>query len=326
MNFILIIGLGSIGKRHLNNLIDLGYTNIIIVSKSDTISAEFKRFAVYTDIQKAITENSISHGVICTPTSSHLEDLAILLENNIANIYLEKPVSHNLNYLNEISSLINKCKRLVVGYDLHFDPGLIKIKKLLDENQMGKIFSINSIVGQYLPDWRPDQNYLKGMSARIDKGGGVMLDLVHEFDYVRWLVGKPKNIACIFQKNPNLAIETEDLADVLIHFEGNSSGTIHLDYHQKKLVRNCMITCEKGTIFWDLTKSEVKIIRYDQEEELFSYFGFERNQRYMDSIKAFLDESKFDDRLTDFEEALVSLKMVVAAKESSISKQFIAIN
>ncbi|MFE3846694.1 Gfo/Idh/MocA family protein [Flavobacterium sp. LB3P45] len=326
MNFILIIGLGSIGVRHLNNLIYLGYTNIIIVSKSGNIPSEFNQFSVYTDCQKAITENLISHGFICTPTSSHLDDLTILLENNIAHIYLEKPISHNLTYLDEISNLTNKCKRLVVGYDLHFDPGLIKIKELLNENQMGKVFSINATVGQYLPDWRPNQDYLKGMSAKIDKGGGVMLDLVHEFDYVRWLVGKPKNIACIFQNNPSLSIETEDVADVLIHFEGNSSGTIHLDYHQKKLVRNCMITCEKGTVFWDLTKSEVKIIRHDQEMETFSYLDFERNQRYIDSIKAFLDESKYDDRLTNFEEALVSLKMVVAAKESSISKQFIAIN
>lgn len=318
--------MGSIGKRHLNNLIYLGYDNIIIVSNSNTIASEYKQFAVYTDVQKAIVENVISHGFICTPTSCHLEDLKILLKNKVANIYLEKPISHNLNQLDEISKLTNKCKRLVVGYDLHFDPGLIKIKKLLNENHMGKVFSINATVGQYLPDWRPNQDYLKGMSARIDKGGGVMLDLVHEFDYVRWLVGKPSYIACVFQKNPNLAIETEDVADVLIHFEGNSSGTIHLDYHQKKLVRNCMITCEKGTIFWDLTKCEVKIIQYDQEDNLFSYLSFERNQRYVDSIKAFLDELKFDDRLTNFEEALVSLKMVMAAKESSISKQFIAIN
>ena len=326
MNCILMIGLGSIGKRHLDNLVYLGYNNIIIVSKYCTIPSEYNQFSVYTDIQKAIDVNSISHGFICTPTSNHLDDLKILLENNIANIYMEKPISHSLNQLDEISGLINQCKRLVVGYDLHFDPGLMKIKKLLNGNQMGKLFSINAVVGQYLPDWRPDQDYLKGMSARIDKGGGVLLDLVHEFDYVRWLVGEPKNIACVFQNNPNLAIETEDVADVLIHFEGNSSATIHLDYHQKKLVRNCMITCEKGTIFWDLTQCEVKIIRYDQEEELFSYLGFERNQRYIDSIKTFLDESEFDYRLTNFEEALVSLKMVVAAKKSSISKQFIAIN
>lgn len=326
MDFILIIGLGSIGERHLENLIYLGYSNIIIVSKSGNIPSKFSKFVVYQDCQKAITENSISHGFICTPTSNHLEDLTILLENNVSKIYVEKPISHTLSYLDDVGSLAGKCKRLVVGYDLHFDPGLLKIKELLNKNQLGKVFSINATVGQFLPDWRPNQDYLKGMSAKIDKGGGVLLDLVHEFDYLRWLVGKPKNIACIFQNNPSLAIETEDVADVLIHFEGNASGTIHLDYHQKKLVRNCMLTCEKGTIFWDLTKSEVKIIRYDQEDELFSYVGFERNQRYIDSVRAFLDDSKYDNRLTSFDEALVSLKMVVAAKESSISKQFIALN
>lgn len=326
MNHILIIGLGSIGKRHLKNLIFLGERNISIVSTSENIPEEFKSFAIYPNTEKALQENAISHAFICTPTSNHISDLILLLEHRIANIYLEKPISNNLNNIEEISGLLEYSKRIVVGYDLHFDPGLMKVKELICEEKLGKIFSINALVGQYLPDWRPDQDYKQSMSAKISKGGGVMLDLVHEFDYLRWLIGEPATIACFFQNNPNLEIETEDVADVLIRFENNSTATIHLDYHQKELVRNCMITCEKGTLFWDLAKSEVKIVAHNQETEIFSYAGFKRNQRYIDSVKAFMNDITFDYRLTTFKEALVSLKMVIAAKSSSTNKQFISIN
>lgn len=326
MNFFLITGLGSIGKRHLNNLIGLGHENIILVARSGNIDEAFSRFPLYTNLQQALSENKVSHAFICTPTAHHVSDLEILLAHNIPNIYLEKPISHNLDKLHEIGKLASGCKRFVVGYDLHFDPGLGKVKDVLAKGQMGKVFSINAAVGQFLPDWRPHENHRDGMSAKVVKGGGVMLDLIHEFDYVRWLAGKPVIIGGIFQNNPKLEIETEDVADVLIKFEGNTAATIHLDYHQKNLVRNCMITCENGSVFWDLAQSEVRIAAHGKEPETFSYIGFERNQRYVAIVKAFLDESQFDPRLTTYKEALVSLKMVVAAKESSETQRFISIN
>lgn len=325
MDFFLITGLGSIGKRHLSNLIGLGYKNIILVSRSGNVAQEFGHFPVYQNLQQALSENPVTHAFICTPTANHIDDIRIILESNVPNIYLEKPISHNLENLEEISRLAANCKRLVVGYDLHFDPGLSKIKTILDSGQMGKIFSANAMVGQYLPDWRPHEDHRKGMSAQVAKGGGVMLDLVHEFDYVRWMMGTPEIIGCVFQQNPTLEIETEDVADVLVRFENQAAATIHLDYHQKNLVRNCMITCENGSIFWDLAQCELRVTHRSNETETFSYLGFERNDRYVNILKAFLDESQFDFRLTTFDEALVSLKMVVAAKSSSLSKQFITI-
>lgn len=323
---IIIVGLGSIGKRHFHNLINLGYDNISIVSKSSVVDTTFERFKIYSSLESALSEDVFSHAIICTPTANHISDLEILLDNNIQNIYLEKPISNNLDHIDRINSKIQNCRKCIVGYDLHFDPGLLKMKEILTEKKLGKLFSINAVVGQFLPDWRPIQNYKEGMSAKIDKGGGVLLDLIHEFDYLRWLIGNPERIACIYQNNPTLEIETEDVADVLIQFENNVTGTIHLDYHQKKLVRNCMITCEKGTIFWDLAISEVKVVTQSDKIETFSYQDFERNQRYINCMSAFIDDSKFNDKLTTFEEAIISLKMVVAAKKSSELKTFIELN
>ena len=314
---LLIIGIGSIGKRHIRNLISLGYNNLVLVSRSGIFEENLKRFPCYSTIQIAIDNHEISHAFVCTPTSRHVNDVTLLVENKIQNIFLEKPVSHNFDRIDELVSVSKKCKRFIVGFDLHFDPGLNKVRQLLQDQVIGKILSLNAFVGQYLPDWRPHEDYRKGMSASIEKGGGVLLDLVHEFDYIRWFLGKPLYLASFVQHNSSLEIETEDLADVLIQFENNSTATIHLDYHQKKMIRNFVMTGTNGTIKWDLTINQVDWIDKDNNERQFSYASFERNDRYISIVKAFMNENEFDDGLVNLEDALVSLKMVLASKKSS---------
>jgi predicted dehydrogenase len=320
---ILVIGIGSIGKRHINNLISLGYNNIVLVSRLGNVGENFKYFPCYNHTKLAIDNHQITHAFVCTPTSKHLIDLTILVKNNIQNIYLEKPVSHNFEGIDELISVSKNFKRFVVGFDLHFDPGLNKVRQLILDKNIGNILSANAFVGQYLPDWRPHEDYRKGMSASIEKGGGVLLDLVHEFDYIRWFFGTPTRLASLVQHNKSLEIETEDLADVLIAFENNCTATIHLDYHQKKLVRNCIITGTNGTIKWDLAASQVDWIDNDKQEHQFSYKDFDRNDRYVSIVKAFMNENEFDDRLVNLDDALVSLKMVIATKKAAKTNSFI---
>ena len=320
---ILVIGIGSIGKRHINNLISLGYNNIILVSRSGNVGENLTHLPCYSNTQLAIDNYPITHAFVCTPTSKHLLDLTILFENNIQNIYLEKPVSHTFEGIDELISVSKNVNRFVVGFDLHFDPGLNKVRQLILDKNIGDILSANAFVGQYLPDWRPHEDHTKGMSASIEKGGGVLLDLVHEFDYIRWFLGTPSRLGSLVQHNNYLEIETEDLADVLIAFENNSTATIHLDYHQKKLVRNCIITGTKGTIKWDLSASQVDWIDKDKQEHQFNYKDFERNDRYVSIVKAFMNENEFDDRLVNLDDALVSLKMVIATKKSAQTNSFI---
>lgn len=320
---ILIIGIGSIGKRHINNLIGLGYNNIVLVSRSGNVGENLNHLPCYTNTQQAIENHAITHAFVCTPTSKHLIDLTILVENNIQNIYLEKPVSHNFEGIEELVTLSKNFKRFVVGFDLHFDPGLNKVRQLILDKNIGNILSTNAFVGQYLPDWRPHEDHRKGMSASIEKGGGVLLDLIHEFDYVRWFLGTPTRLGSLVQHNKSLEIETEDLADVLIAFENNCTATIHLDYHQKKLVRNCIITGTNGTIKWDLSACQVDWIGKDKQEHQFNYKNFERNDRYVSIVKAFMNENEFDDRLVNLDDALVSLKMVLATKKSAQTNSFI---
>lgn len=324
---ILIIGIGSIGLRHLKNCLTLGYHNIHIVSRSNNVPEEFKHLVCYRSIQEALTDNVYDFAVLCTPTAHHVPDVIFMLKNGVRNIYIEKPISHTFAGIDSIVTLSEQYhSRVVVGYDLHFDPGLQKVKELLNEGTIGKVVSINSKVGQYLPDWRPNQDYRKGMSASKKDGGGVMLDLVHEFDYLYWLQGKVKTIAALYNNSGTLEIETEDIAEVLLQFDNGAIGTIHLDYLQQKLVRDCLITGSEGTIYWNLTASNVKWINSSKEEFEYSYLGFERNDRFISIMKAFLNPDIQDGRLTTLNAGIESLKMVLAAKQSSESKTFISLD
>ena len=105
-------------------------------------------------------------------------------------------------------------------------------------------------------------------------------------------------------------------------FDNNVIGTIHLDYLQQKLVRNCLITGSDGTIFWDLTSSKVKWILKNKSEHEFSYEGFERNDRFINIIKDFL-ENKSNEQITLFDQGLQSLKLILAAKHSSNKNVFV---
>lgn len=320
---ILLIGPGSIGRRHLRNLLTLGYNKISIVSRSDTLPSEFDFLKVYCSLQDALSSSVFDTAIICTPTALHLASVGLLLKAKIPNIYIEKPVSHSYNGIEDLLVLAASYQNnIAVGYDLHFDPGMQKVRQLLLEDTVGKVVSINAQVGQFLPDWRPHEDYIKGMSAKKETGGGVMLDLVHEFDYLIWLCGPVKAVACQYTNTGALQIETEDVCDVLLRFNNGATGTLHLDYLQKKLIRTCTITGFNGTITWNLAACKVNWIKKNNQEEAFDYKGFERNDRFVEIMKAFL-ENKNDTRLTRLEQGVESLKVVLAAKHSSENLVFV---
>jgi predicted dehydrogenase len=319
---ILIVGLGSIGKRHLNNLIELGFTNISIVSRNGEVKKKFELFKFYPSISDASLHKNIDVIIIATPTSNHVSDLLEALENNINNIYLEKPISHSLSDIKIIEKkLAHSSTNIVVGFDLRFDPGLILMKEYIDTNKIGKILSFNSEVGQYLPDWRPEIDYRKSMSAKKNKGGGVMLDLVHEFDYINWLVGPIKNIVGMNTKISNLDIDTEDISTNLIETTSGAIGSIHLDYLQFELSRSCKIIGDKGVIIWNYRDSYVKFMSQKDRSWIFHDFkSYKRNDRFKDTMKAFMnsDLKKGDKRLVRFKEAIRSLELIELSKKFNI--------
>lgn len=317
MKRVLIIGAGSIGKQHLNNLIRLKQKDITVVSKYPQPLWKEIGIRHFFDIDIALSRDHYEYAFICNHTSSHLQTLELLLNAGIKKIYIEKPVSNDGEQLEKLSLLVHqKAAQVTVGFDLRFEPGIIKMKEWIEQGNIGKIVSLTAEVGDYLPGWRPAVDYRNSVSASIKKGGGVLLELIHEFDYASYLLGEVQTVACLSQKSGILEIETEDIADVLLQFTSGATGNIHLDYLKPNLHRKCTLLGSSGMIQLDMVRKEVFMIDYEKSSSLYSYSDYSRNDRLTDAISAFLD-GRSNIPAATFQEGCYSLKMVLAAKKSA---------
>ncbi|MFC1585959.1 Gfo/Idh/MocA family protein [Fibrobacterota bacterium] len=310
----LVIGCGSIGKRHIGNLLKLGVEDItafdIDKRRLEEVEAGFK-VKTLDSLEKAY-ESSPFAALITAPTNLHLP-LAVQAAGHGCHLFIEKPLSHNLDGVDELLDIV-KVKKLItlVGCNMHFHPGLRKVKELIDQGVIGNIVSARVEFGQYLPDWHPEEDYRKNYSARKELGGGIILDAIHELDYIRWLLGEVTDIACFFGKLSNLEIETEDTASMLLRFKSGAIGEVHVDYVQREYSRTCKITGNEGTITWDVGTACVRCFKTAKGawEEILDFSEWNPNHMYLDEMNYFLNCPE-----QDVIEGYKVLQLAVKAKE-----------
>ncbi len=256
----LVIGCGSIGERHIKNLLSLGQTVYCYDREIGQMESMVTKYGVSVLDFKA-KHIQVDAFVICTPPTFHLPFAREALEHG-AHIFIEKPISHRLEGVDEvIAEAKRQGKVLQVGYQLRFHPGLKLVKKLLDEGRIGKLLSIRAEFGQYLPDWHPTEDYRNLYTAHRSAGGGILLDASHELDYVMWLVGsKVTEVHCIAGKLSSLDVDVEDTAEILLRFGNNVISNIHIDFVQRGYTRWCKLIGEEGTLFWNyLWEGEIQM-------------------------------------------------------------------
>lgn len=320
---ILIVGTGSIGMRHLTNCLIIDHSSLVaVVSRSKNYIEEFPAIKIFATISAAFAEQQkYDAAIVATPTSLHVENCVDLIENGIKKIYLEKPVAQNLDQVDLLVALAQAKKVAVfVGFDLRFDLGLNHVKSLLEKKVIGNLISFQAEVGQYLPDWRQGTDYKEGISAKAALGGGVMLDLIHEFDYLSWILGGFQIVVGFHRKIEKLDIETEGIAVNVMETKAGVLGVLSLDYIQKALNRKAKFIGDAGTIEWNYVTAEVKWNTHaNQEWQCFDYKNVARNDRFIAILGAFLkaDSLSIDDRLTSLEEGIQALRTVIQAKNSN---------
>jgi len=293
MKFV-IVGLGSIGKRHQKNLKTLGHKTISVHR--------------YDDLSQSLKKHNPDGVFICNPTSMHLETSLVVAKAGM-NFFLEKPISNSLFKVDELIKIIKE-KNLVVqvGYQFRYEPELIKLKQKL--KQVGQIKKAKIICSSFLPDWRPEIDYRQNYAAKKELGGGVLLDLSHEIDYAVWLFGIVEKVSAKVKKSDKLDIETEAIADLELTHQSGVKSYIHLDYVTKGYIRNCQIFGESGQLSWDF--AEIKNT------------GWNINQMYIDEAKNFIDSiNGIKKPKPTIQEGKQVLEIVEAAKKASKSKKII---
>lgn len=324
-----VIGCGSIGKRHIANLQTLGVKNISAVDLKERRRKEVEtKFGVSTfkDIEQAISAGT-KVAFICTPTRFHLNN-ALIAARAGCHLFIEKPVSNSLDGLDELQDEIKRNKLItLIGCNFRFHPGLKYVKRLLEKQAIGKVTSVRAQFGQYLPDWHPWEDYRQGYSARLDLGGGVVLDRIHEVEYLRWLLGEIKEIYAIVDHISSLEIDTEDIAEILVRFSCGSIGSIHLDYIRPAYDCSMEIIGESGLIKWNFQDNSLQwYLTSEGQLNSMQWPNYDGNQMYLEEIRHFLDALQGIDIIEhDIVEGIKDLKIAIAAKHSSKNKRVVII-
>jgi predicted dehydrogenase len=318
---VLLVGAGSIGLRHLNNLAKLGQKNFLAFRSGQNLSdSRFGDIAVRThfELEIALREKP-EIAVIANPTSLHIP-IAQAAAGQGCHLFLEKPISNDLNGVEQLRSEVQR-RRLVagVGYNLRFHPALQLVREKLRANVIGDVLSVRAWVGQYLPDWHPDEDYRQGYMTRAELGGGVILTLSHEIDYLYWLFGGVSDVSAVTARTKNLEMQTESLAEITLRFRNGILGQVHLDCIRRTPQRGCEIVGTEGTICLDLIESEVRILPPESKvPEVFKVPLTNSNQTYFDEMKDFLaavEESR--QPLIPLDEGIAVLQVAVAAHRAA---------
>ncbi|HEX2226097.1 MAG TPA: Gfo/Idh/MocA family oxidoreductase [Candidatus Binatia bacterium] len=324
----LVAGCGSIGKRHIKNLRALGIGEIFGCDVRPDRRAEVKAQLGIDSLESldaawALQPDAV---VIASPTALHMPS-ALEAAQHRAHLFIEKPLASSWDGVERLIGLTRQNGLVsLVGCNMRFHPGLITVKRLLIEEAVGPIIAARVEAGQHLPDWHPWEDYRQTYSARAALGGGVILDAIHEIDYIRWLIGEVSGLFCLAGKLSHLEIDTEDTAALLLRFENGALGEVHLDYIQRAYSRSCQIIGEEGTIYWDYMAGQVRW--YSARAKGWQCFanpaGWEANQMYLDEMRHFVD--CLAGRAVPEQDVLQgarALAIALAAKSSAVDPRWI---
>ena len=318
---ILIIGDGSIGKRHISNLTKIGKIKIIVHTKRKKDNFLKKNnCSVFSKLENCLKEHPDA-AVICNETSIHAKIATKLAKNNM-HIFIEKPLSNSLIEINQLKKIV-KSKRIIthVGCVLRFHPILKKTKEIIEKKSIGKIKFLHAENGSYLPDWHPNEDYKKSYAARLDLGGGVILTCIHELDYLIWLFGKIDTVISTNRKIGKLGIKVDDFSTSILEFSNKTIGEMHLDLFQISKSRFCNIVSEKGKLEVNFEKNQLKFFsnKTRKLKTIMRVKGFNKNDMYLDEMKYFLKCIKYNKKsFNDINFGAEVLKTALLIEKSSI--------
>ena len=328
MRFV-ILGAGSVGQRHLHNILSLGHEVVAVCDPDPTKLKDVKAIspgALLTQDETEALGQQADAALICSPTASHIRQARDAIKHGL-HVFVEKPLSHTLEATEALVTEAAAAKKVVlVGCNLRFFPSLQLVKRLLVEGRIGRPLAVRAQWGYYLPFWHPDSDYRKGYSANRGSGGGVILDSIHEFDYLRWLLGEVTKVFCYAGKVSTLEIDTEDNADVLLSFSSGVVGNLHLDYLQRTYRRSCELIGEEGVIVWDYITQTVSLYgKEDRSVEVYlENINVERDHMFLEEMKHFVACIQGREKPSlDAEGGRAVLQIALAAKTSALERKIV---
>ena len=301
---ILIIGLGSIGKKHVDAIYALKLSVTIYALRGAEASyGSYKEVINISSVAEIQTK--IDFIIISNITSAHEATIMNVLELDCP-IFIEKPVLSDLENASVISAKLKQKHILTyVACNLRFHSGLQFLKKYLDQKKP-RINEVNIYCGSYLPDWRRAIDFRESYSAKSEQGGGVHLDLIHELDYCTWLFGFPEKVVSMKRNVSSLSIDAVDNARFEFSYANFTAG-LNLNYYRRDPKRTIEIITSEDSILLDLNRNKIQLLG---SGEVLYEKHFEMKDTYENQMRYFVDviNSK-KQTVNDFDYAVKVLKL-----------------
>jgi predicted dehydrogenase len=316
---VLVVGTGSIGRRHISNL------RLLVPDLAVDVLREGSRATATDSIGDASISTTLEAAmdkrpdlmVIANPSALHLRYLMAAIDCGIP-FYAEKPVVSGAEDYLELRQKVQSTKvpPNIVGCNMRFLPSLKCLRDLIQSGRLGRLVHASFEAGQWLPDWRPQQDYRQSYSARAALGGGVALDLIHEVDAARWLLGEFEQVAALLNRGSSLEIETEDTASLLLRSCLGVPATVQLDYVSRRPFRRYRIVGDMGTAEWDLPSRTLTVASSTGVETLaLDSTAFDVGATYLAAMQDLLDAIENGrPSAQPIEEGLATLDLVLRAK------------
>ncbi len=307
-----MVGLGSIGKRHLINI------DKVLASRNIEYSIDLIRRENSRGLDESLSEiisniyigqehipNDYDVIFITNPTHLHFDTIKEF-SHKTKNMFIEKPIFDKTS-LNISDLSLDPNGIYYVACPLRYTEVIQYLKNKIDLNS---VYSARVICSSFLPEWRPELDYRETYSAHLDQGGGVSIDLIHEWDYMIFLFGMPKQVLNFRGKFSQLEIDSDDLS-VYIADYGDMLAEMHLDYFGRYPIREVQLFTAEETIVADVINSEIRFLNKNEVIQ----FSEDRNSYQVKEIANFFDilEGKANNE-NDIYTALATLKIAKEGK------------
>lgn len=260
---VLVLGAGSVGRRHLKNLTDQGCIGSVFDPRQDRLeearqSARVARASTSLGDFESATDD-LDGVVVASPPSFHVDQLSWALERGLP-VLMEKPLSMNLAGAAEADRLLSASNgRVLLGYTYRWWEPLAEFRRMLLARSLGKPIHVQCFMSAHLADWHPWEHYTEFFMASAALGGGALLDESHFIDLLLWMFGMPCRAFGKVGRLSPLQIETDDNVDAILDFPCGLRASVHLDLYGRPHEKWIRAVCEGGTIHWSFDPNEIGI-------------------------------------------------------------------
>jgi len=290
---ILIVGSGSVGKRHAANLHKLGCSISCVDPREDRIIEAAEQTGIqlrggFKSLEDAFEKFSFDGAVIASPPVYHVDQSIQCLKSNIP-VLLEKPVSANLEEAEFLEKEVIKSNvPLLLGYTWRWWPSLLRIKEMLENAAVGQLRHVTYVMSAHLADWHPWERYQDFFMSNQEQGGGALLDESHWIDQMVWMLGSiPLEVIGKVEKISDLQISSDDNVDILATYKNNVRVSLHLDLFGRPHEKSIKFVGEEGTLIWKV--DEILIGKSMEDEWERETFACDRNDMFISVAREFLD-------------------------------------